>query len=75
MQGDQSDAVAQRNLAVAHQRMGLILAAMGAAADAAAEFRRCLALPAPQGLVNPRNTWPADVHADCSNRLSGAASR
>ena len=71
---DASSAVWQRNLALAHQRMGLILAATQDTAAAQAEYRLCLSTPAQKALVDPRNNWPPDVHAYCSEQVAAKPS-
>jgi tetratricopeptide (TPR) repeat protein len=60
----------QRNLAVAHQRLGLARLAMKDSAGALAEFQTCVSLPVDEAARDAQITMPSLVHYDCRDRAA-----
>jgi len=60
----------QRNLAMAHQRLGAARLAMKDLPGARAEFRACLSIPVDETARDAQITGPVLVHKDCGNQLA-----
>jgi hypothetical protein len=66
------NAVWRRSLAISRQRLGEASMQAGDRADAAEQFRACLAVDVPAEAWAPRDLWPRDIAAYCRRALEAA---
>jgi hypothetical protein len=66
------NAVWRRSLAISRQRLGEASMQAGDRADAAEQFRACLAIDVPAEAWAPRDLWPRDIAAYCRRALEAA---